>query len=412
MFKGLSSRGNRNGGYKMKTKTFIKHAFTGNEASAYAMKQINPDVVAAYPITPATEIVQIFSKYVSDGEVDTEFVPVESEHSAMSVCIGASAAGARVMTATSSQGLALMHEMLYIASGLRLPIVMVVGNRALSAPINIHGDHSDTMGSRDAGWLQFYCENANEVYHTIIMAVKISEKANLPAMVCMDGFIITHGMEVVNTLPDEKVREFIGKRDPLYSLLDIQNPITVGPLDLYDYYFEHKRGQIEAMINSKKIIEEVTKEYNERFETNFPSFVEEYKIEDADFLIISMSSASGTMKEAIDIKRKEGIKVGLLRIKTFRPFPYEILREKIKKFKAIGIMDRAETLSTMGGPLAIETKAALYPLPERINSINFIFGLGGREFTLNDAFKIIEITKKFSEGEKFPEVLYIGVREA
>ncbi len=394
----------------MRIKNFIKHALTGNEAAAYAMKQINPDVVAAYPITPATEIVQIFSKYVSDGEVDTEFVPVESEHSAMSVCIGASAAGARVMTATASQGLALMHEMLYIASGLRLPIVMIVGNRALSAPINIHGDHSDTMGSRDSGWIQFYCENANEVYHTTIMAVKIAERANLPCMVCMDGFIITHGMEVVETLSDEEVKDFLGKREPLYNLLDVKNPITVGPLDLFDFYFEHKRSQAEAMLKSKKIIEEVVDKYNEKFKTDFPAFVEEYKTEDADFVIISMSSAAGTIKEAIDIKRKEGIKAGLLRIKTFRPFPYEILREKLKEFKAIGIMDRAESFSTMGGPLSIEIKASLYPLDKRPSAIDFIFGLGGREFTLEDAFKVIEITKKLYEGEKLPEFMYIGLK--
>lgn len=394
----------------MKIKNLIKHAFTGNESAAYAMKQINPDVVAAYPITPATEIVQIFSKYVSDGEVDTEFVPVESEHSAMSVCIGASAAGARVMTATASQGLALMHEMLYIASGLRLPIVMVVGNRALSAPINIHGDHSDTMGSRDSGWIQFYCENANEVYHTTIMAVKIAEKANLPCMVCMDGFIITHGMEIVEGLPDEEVKEFLGERKSLYNLLDFKNPITVGSLDLFDFYFEHKRSQIEAMLKSKEIIEKVVEEYNEKFGTDFPAFVEEYKTKDADFVIISMSSAAGTIKEAIDIKRKEGVKVGLLRIKTFRPFPYEILIEKIKSFKAIGIMDRAESLSTMGGPLSIELKAALYSLDKKPSVIDFIFGLGGREFALEDAFKVIDIVKRLSEGEKFPEFLYIGLK--
>ncbi len=394
----------------MRIKNFIKHALTGNEAAAYAMKQINPDVVAAYPITPATEIVQIFSKYVADGEVDTEFVPVESEHSAMSVCIGASAAGARVMTATASQGLALMHEMLYIASGLRLPIVMVVGNRALSAPINIHGDHSDTMGSRDSGWIQFYCENANEVYHTTIMAVKIAERANLPCMVCMDGFIITHGMEVVETLSDEEVKDFLGKREPLYNLLDVKNPITVGPLDLFDFYFEHKRSQAEAMLKSKRVIAEVVRDYNTRFGTDFPDFVEEYETKDADFLIISMSSAAGTIKEAIDIKREEGIKVGLLRVKTFRPFPYEILREKIKGFKAIGIMDRAESFSTMGGPLSIEIKASLYPLEKRPSAIDFIFGLGGREFTLEDAFKVIEITKKLYEGEKLPEFMYIGLK--
>ncbi len=390
----------------MKTKQFIKHALTGNEAAAYAMKQINPDVVAAYPITPATEIVQIFSKYVSDGEVDTEFVPVESEHSAMSVCVGASASGARVMTATASQGLALMHEILYIAASLRLPIVMVVGNRALSAPINIHCDHSDAMGSRDSGWIQMFCENANEVYHTVIMAVKIAEKVNLPCMVGMDGFIITHGMEVVETIDDKDVREFIG-----HFIIEIENPITIGTLDLFHWYFEHKRSQLEGMLQAKKAIPEIIEEYNQKFATNFPAFLEEYRMDGAEFAIISMSSAAGTMKEAIDIKREEGLKAGLLRIKTIRPFPYEILREKTKGLKAIGIMDRAESWSTMGGPLSIEVKSALYPLIERPLAIDFVFGLGGREFPVEDAFKIIDITKRLSEGEKFPEFIYIGLKE-
>jgi pyruvate ferredoxin oxidoreductase alpha subunit len=395
----------------MKTKAFIKHALTGNEAAAYAMKQINPDVVAAYPITPATEIVQIFSKYVSNGEVTTEFVPVESEHSAMSVCVGASASGARVMTATASQGLALMHEILYIAASLRLPIVMVVGNRALSGPINIHCDHSDAMGSRDSGWIQMFCENANEVYHTVIMAVKIAEKVNLPCMVGMDGFIITHGMEVIETIDDEEVKRFISKRTPLYSVLDIEKPITIGPLDLFDWYFEHKRSQLEGMLQAKKVIPEVVEEYNQRFGTNFPAFLETYRMDDAEFAIISMSSAAGTMKEAIDIKREEGLKVGLLRIKTTRPFPYEILREKTKGLKAIGIMDRAESWSTMGGPLSIEVKSALYPLDKRPFAIDFVFGLGGREFPIEDAFKIIDITRKLSEGEEFPEFVHIGLKE-
>lgn len=395
----------------MKTKTFIKHALTGNEAAAYAMKQINPDVVAAYPITPATEIVQIFSKYVSNGEVTTEFVPVESEHSAMSVCVGASASGARVMTATASQGLALMHEILYIAASLRLPIVMVVGNRALSGPINIHCDHSDAMGSRDSGWIQMFCENANEVYHTVIMAVKVAEKVNLPCMVGMDGFIITHGMEVVKTIDDGEVKEFIGKRTPLYSVLDTEKPITIGPLDLFDWYFEHKRSQLEGMLQAKKVIPEVVEEYNLKFGTNFPAFLEEYRMDDAEFAIISMSSAAGTIKEAIDIKREEGLKVGLLRIKTTRPFPYEILREKTKGLKAIGIMDRAESWSTMGGPLSIETKSALYPLDKKPLAIDFVFGLGGREFPIEDAFKIIDITRRLSEGEKLPEFIYIGLKE-
>jgi len=396
----------------MKPATKETLALTGNEAAAYAMKQINPDVVAAYPITPATEIVQIFSKYVADGEVDTEFVPVESEHSAMSVCIGASAAGARVMTATASQGLALMHEMLYIAASLRLPILMVVGNRALSAPINIHCDHSDTMGSRDSGWIQIYCENTNEVYHTLIAAIRIAETANLPCMVTMDGFIVTHGMENVRVLEDAEVQEFVGKRKPLYSLLDTDNPITIGPLVLYDYYFEYKRSQLEGVLKAKKIIPLVIDEYNKRFGENIPSFVEEYYTEDAEIVIVAMSSAAGTFKEAIDIEREKGEKIGLLRLKVFRPFPYEILREKMKNAQVIGVMDRAETFSTMGGPLSIELKAALYPLEKRILLQDFIFGLGGREFTLENALEVVDILKKIKKDKKVSEeFIYIGIKE-
>ncbi|MEO0254547.1 MAG: pyruvate ferredoxin oxidoreductase [candidate division WOR-3 bacterium] len=396
----------------MKTETKKIVAKTGNEAAAYAMKQINPDVVAAYPITPSTEIIQIFSKYVADGEVDTEFIPVESEHSAISVCIGASASGARVMTATSSQGLALMHEILYIASSLRLPIVMIVGNRALSGPINIHCDHSDTMGSRDSGWIQIYCENANEVYHTIINAVKISEKVNLPCMVTMDGFIVTHGMENVLLLEDEEVREFLGKREPLYSILDVKNPITVGPLALYDYYMEHKRSQLEAILKSKKIIDEVFEEYNRKFELNIPSFIEEYFLDDAEIAVIAMSSAAGTLKEAVDLLREKGERVGILKLKITRPFPYEILRKKLENVKVAGVMDRAETFSTMGGPVSIEVKAALYPAIKKPVIQSFMFGLGGREFSLDDAFKVFDILKKIKKENKIEEeFIYIGLRE-
>ncbi len=390
---------------------FIKMALTGNEAYAYAMKQINPDVVAAYPITPATEIVQIFSKYVADGLVDTEFVPVESEHSAMSACVGASVAGARVMTGTSSQGLALMHEILYIAAGLRLPIVMAVVNRALSAPINIHGDQSDTMGSRDTGWIQIYTENADEAYHSVILAIKIAETVNLPAMVMLDGFIISHEMEVVNTLSDEAVRNYLGERKPLYNLFDFQNPVTVGPLDLQDYYFEHKRQQVEAMFNAKKVIPEITREYNETFGTNLPAFVEPYKIEDAEYAVVAMSSAAGTMKEMVDEWRAKGEKVGLLRLRITRPFPYEEIRKYLGGLKAVGVMDRAETHSTMGGPMLQETKAALYDLENRPKITGFVFGLGGRDFDEEQANTILTMVKEMKDGKELPVYSFIGVRE-
>ncbi|MCD6087873.1 MAG: pyruvate ferredoxin oxidoreductase [Candidatus Hydrothermae bacterium] len=387
-------------------------ALTGNEAYAYAMKQINPDVVAAYPITPATEIVQIFSKYVADGEVDTEFVPVESEHSAMSACVGASAAGARVMTATASQGLALMHEVLYVASALRLPIVLAEVNRALSAPINIHCDHSDTMGSRDAGWIQIYSENADEAYQSLFIALKIAERANIPAMVTMDGFIVSHGMEPVEILPDEKVRQFLGERKPLYTILDVEHPITIGPLDLTDYFFEHKRGQIEAIKEAKKVIPEVHREYNEFFGKNMPDFFEPYRMEDAEIAVISLGSASGTVREAVDVLREKGEKVGALRMRIFRPFPYEKLREYTGNLKVLSVMDRADSLATIGGPVFNEVRSWLYDLERRPFVMNFVYGLGGRDFFVEDALYIFEKLIKAAKGERPSELIeYVGVRE-
>src|SRR4030042_4340410 len=239
-------------------------ARTGNEARAEAMRQINPDVVAAYPITPATEVVQLFSTFVHDGKVTTEFVPAESEHSASSPCVGASAAGARVMTSTSSQGLALMHEILFIASGLRLPIVICFVNRALSSPINIHFDHSDSLASRDSGWLQIFTENTQEAYDTTIIAIKIAEKSLLPVLVTTDGFIISHGMERVELIDEDGVPKFLGERKVTQSVLDVDNPLTYGPLDLQDYFYEHKRSQIEGMNNVLPIIEQVHKEFGEK----------------------------------------------------------------------------------------------------------------------------------------------------
>ena len=254
-------------------------AITGNIAIATAMKQINPDVVAAYPITPSTEIVQQFSSYVADGVVDTEYIAVESEHSAMSACIGASAGGGRVMTATSSQGLAFMWEMLYIAAGYRLPIVLVCVNRALSAPINIHCDHSDSMGARDASWIQLYAENAQEAYDNTIQAFRIAEEMDvrLPVMSCLDGFIISHSIENMTLLEDEEVRRFIGDYKPLNPLLDLENPTTVGAIDLQDYYMEHKRQQHEAMLNAKKVILNVGKEYGKLSGRSY-GFFEEYRL--------------------------------------------------------------------------------------------------------------------------------------
>jgi len=380
---------------------------TGNEAIALAMKQINPDVVAAYPITPATEIMQIFSQYVADGEVTTEFIPVESEHSAMSACVGAAACGARTMTATSSQGLALMYEVLNIASGLRLPIVMAVANRALSAPINIHGDQSDTMGVRDCGWIQLYSETVQEVYDNFITAVKIAEACFLPVMVTMDGFILTHCLEPFKMEETKKIRQFLGQPKSLYSLLN--QKITVGAIDFQDYYFEHKRQEAEAMKEAKGIIQRVDKDFQKNFGRRYDLF-EQYQLADAEIVIIVAGSTAGIVKEVIDDLRRKDKKVGLLKIRVFRPWPYNELRKVLKEKKVIAVLDKADSYNSFSGPIGSEIRTALYNNC-RAKIVNYIYGLGGRDitfddisFVFNDLFKIIQYNKQTFE------IKYLGVR--
>ncbi len=290
-------------------------AKTGNEVMAEAMRQIEPDVVAAYPITPATEIVQIFSQFVADGIVKSEYVAVESEHSAMSATIGASAAGARAMTGTSSQGLSLMWEMLYIASGLRLPIVMAEVNRAISAPLNIHGDQSDTMGARDAGWIQIYSENSQEAYDNMIQSTRIAEKAKLPTLVTTDGFIISHCMEVIETYPDADVKAFIGKYEPERYLLDIKKPYTLGSIDLQDYYFEHRYQLAQAMRDAKDIVLDIAEDFEKNFRRRY-SLYEKYMLDDAEIAIAVIGSTAGTAKVVVSQLREKRIKAGLLKIRV------------------------------------------------------------------------------------------------
>ncbi|UCG30941.1 MAG: pyruvate ferredoxin oxidoreductase [candidate division WOR-3 bacterium] len=385
-------------------------ARTGNEAMAEAMRQINPDVVAAYPITPATEVVQLFSKFVHDGMVDTEFVPAESEHSAISACVGASSAGARVMTSTSSQGLALMHEILFIAAGLRLPIVICLVNRSLSSPINIHCDHSDSLASRDSGWIQIFSENTQEAYDSTIMAVKIAEKSLLPAMVTTDGFIISHGMERVDMVDDAAVPKFLGTRQAKTSLLDVDNPITLGALDLQDYFFEHKRSEIDAMNHVLPIIEEVQKEFGEKFGRHY-QLVDEYKMEDAEVAILAMGSTGGTGKVAVDQLREQGKKVGLVRCRVYRPFPRDAMLKAISKVKVVGIMDRADTMSTMGGHLYNECRSILYDSSARPLMKNYVYGLGGRDISIEDIEAIYtELYSIQKSGKVDQDIVYYGVR--
>ena len=379
---------------------------TGNAAVAYAMKQVNPDVFPAYPITPSTAVVEDFASYVADGEVDSEFITVESEHSAMSACIGASAAGARVMTATSAQGLALMWEMLYIASGLRLPIVMADVNRALAAPINIHCDHSDSMGARDSGWIQLYAETVQEAYDNTFMAVRIAEhaKVRLPALVCFDGFITSHAIENISLIDDKDIKEFVGPYKAENPMLDTDNPVTYGAMTLPDCYIDFKHEQSQAMIRAKDAAIEVMKEFSRKFGREYGLF-ETYRMEDADSAIVILNSAAGTTKVAIDEMRKKGKKVGLLRPRVFRPFPWQEMCDALKGVKAIAVLDRADSMNAFGGPLFNEVRSAMYDLDKRPKIFGRTYGLGGRDYSVKDATAVCEEVSRVAETGKIETLL-------
>jgi pyruvate ferredoxin oxidoreductase alpha subunit len=391
-------------------------ALDGNSAVAEAMRQIDPDVVAAYPITPQTSTVQTFANFVADGKVQTEFVTVESEHSAMSACVGAAAAGARVMTATASAGLALMWEIVYVAASNRLPITMLVVNRALSAPINIHCDHSDSMGARDAGWVHIFAENPQETYDNALQALRIAEHPDvlLPVMFMHDGFITSHGLERVEIYDDAEVKDFIGEYTGAYPLLDWRNPVTYGPLDFYDYYFEHKRQQVEAMEAVKQVIIDVGKAFGEKFGRTYGLF-ETYRLEDADVGVVVLSSTAGTAKTAVDNLRKQGHKVGLLKPRVFRPFPAEELVDALKHLRAVAVMDRSISFGAMSnaGPLFLEILAALQVYGNgRMPVSNYVFGLGGRDIVPSQIETVFHGALKMAETGR-PErlVTYLGVRE-
>jgi len=391
----------------------MRTALTGNEVVSLAMKQIEPEVVAGYPITPQTDIIEEFSKFCANGEVNTELVLVESEHSSMSACIGAAAAGGRTMTATSSQGLAFMWEMLYIASGMRLPIVMAVTNRALSAPINIHCDHSDSMGARDSGWIQLYCRTAQEVYDSMIQAVRISEHpgVRLPVMINYDGFITSHALVDVDTIEDKKVKEFIGEYKSIYPLLDVKNPVTYGSLDLFDYYMEHKRQETQAMLNALKVIKEVGKEFGESFGRRY-NLLDSYRLEDAEIAVVALNSTAMTAQVAADEARDAGLKAGVLSIRSFRPFPKEKVAEKLRKLKAVCVLDRADSFGARGGPVGLEVKSALFDYGiNDVKVLNWVYGLGGRDVSCADigtVFAVLSDVMRSGKVEK--EFGYLGVR--
>ena len=391
----------------------IRERLSGNEAAATAMKQINPDVVAAFPITPSTEIPQYFSTFVSNGSVDTEFVAVESEHSAMSACIGAESAGARAMTATSANGLSLMWEMIYIASSLRLPIVMSLVNRAVSGPLNIHCDHSDAMGVRDAGWIMLFSENNQEAYDNLLMAHRIAEHKDvmLPLMVCQDGFITSHSIENIELEEDDKVKKFVGEYHPEHYLLNKEEPISVGPLDVQPYLFEHKAQQAEAMKNAKKVILEVSEEFEKMTGRKYGLF-EEYKLDDAEIAVVCMNSTAGTTKFVVDALREKGIKAGLLKLRVFRPFPAEEIAKALSHLKAVAVFDKADSLNAAGGALFEDVTSGMFVNNVLVPTVNYVYGIGGRDTKADDIESVyMELLEIAKTGKVENPYRYFGLRK-
>lgn len=386
---------------------------SGNEAVSYAIRQINPDVMPAFPITPSTEIPQMVSTYIANGEMDTEFIPVESEHSSMSAAIGAEAAGARSLTATSSAGLALMWEELLLAASNRMPLALALVNRTLSGPININCDHSDGMGARDTGWIQIYAENNQEAYDNFVQAYPIAEHkdVHLPIMICQDGFITSHAVENIELLEDEEVKAFVGEYEPEEFLLNPGKPIAVGPYSVTNYAMEAKKNQEIALENAKDVILEVAREFEKISGRKYGLF-EEYKTEDADYIMLIMGSAAGTAKQAVHNLRKQGKKVGIIKLRVFRPFPAKELAEALKNCKAVAIMDRCESYNGNGGPLGSEVTAGLFRNKVMISAVNYIYGLAGRDFTVEDVYDIFaELEEAETNGTEVEQYQYVGLRK-
>ncbi|WP_302626068.1 pyruvate ferredoxin oxidoreductase [uncultured Eubacterium sp.] len=386
---------------------------SGNEAVATALRQINPDVFPAFPITPSTEIPQYFSNYVSNGLVDTEFITVESEHSSMSAAMGASAAGARALTATSSAGLAFMWEVLGVAASSRLPVALAAVCRALTGPLNINCDHSDTMGARDSGWIQLYAEDNQEAYDNMVMAFNIAEHKDvmLPIMICQDGFITSHAMMNMELLDDETVKAFVGEREPSEYLLNPDETFAVGPYAVSDYYMESRKAQAHAMENAKQVILDVARDF-EKISGRKYGLIEEYRMDDAEYAVVIIGSAAGTTKDAIDKMRADGDKVGLIKVRSFRPFPGKEIAQSLKKCKAVAIMDRSEAFSTNGGPLGAETMQAMYTEKCSALTIDIMYGIGGRDVRVEDMINVYETLKNIAEtGETGPTYRYMGLRD-
>lgn len=387
-----------------------KIALTGNEAMATAMRQAKPDVFAGYPISPVSDLLVIMAEYIAKGELKAAFVTPESEHSVASICFGAAAAGARTFTCTASQGLALMHEVLHIISGARLPIVIASSSRALSSPINVHGDQSDFMDMRDASFIQIYSENAQQSYDNILQAIRLAETVRLPAIVSSDGFLTSHNLESLEILSDEQASLYIGVYKTPHSILDIKNPITINPLVLPDSFMEVKKTQSDAMREAKKVIPQVAEEYKKISGRDY-GFFREYKLDDAEIAIVVMGSTAETAQLVVNKLRNKGVKAGILALRVFRPFPADEISSALSKIKNVCVLDRADAYSGLGGPLFVEVGSALYQKDERPKLLSRVFGLGGREITEEMIKNVFEELIKANEGQKINQFGYIGLKK-
>lgn len=386
---------------------------TGNQMVAEAFRQVNPDVMAAYPITPQTTIVEAYDKFVADGRVTTEYVPVESEHSALSACIGASAAGARVATATSSQGLAFMWEELNIASGMRCPIVMANANRALSAPINIHGDHSDIMSARDTGWGMMFAETAQEAYDNTIIAFKVAEDSNvlLPMLTTLDGFVTTHAMDCCVMEEDQTVKDYVGDYHPLYPLLDTENPVGQGMFaTLGNSYMKYKLTERHALENAMEAFERHGKEWADITGRPF-ELVDCWGTEDADYLVVVLGSCAGNARYQARQLRAKGMKVGVVRPRVFRPFPARQIVEACKHAKAVAVIDRSDSYGSPHAPLSLEVRAAFQDAGVSIPVSDYVAGLGGADITLDQMNEVFMELEQRAKGTYDGSIKYLGIEE-
>jgi len=379
----------------------VLKVMSSNQAIAEAVKLVKPKVIPVYPITPQTTISEYLAKYVADGDIKAEYIRVESEHSAISACLGASGTGVRVFTATSSQGLALMHEIIFAAAGLRAPIVMADANRALSAPLSIWNDQQDSISERDSGWMQIYAENGQEALDSVLMSYKVSENKEvlLPTMVCIDGFILTHTVDPVDVPEQEEIDKFLPDYNPEHAYLDPERPMSIGTFTDPDYYMEARHDMEVAMEKAKTVISDVSQEFAETFGRKY-EFIEKYRSEDADTILIAMGSICSTIKDVIDELREGGEKVGLVRVRVFRPFPVEEIYEAIKGASHVGVIDKNFSFS-IGGVLHNNIKSMM-----DVNAAGFIVGLGGRDIKPSHIKEIVEKTKNPSN-----KPLWIGLKE-